>query len=108
MLGEPEFFAPRAPFTGTETAPQTETATAASTAEKAITQNSTSGAIYEFVAAGFVHVAFGKTGMGAATTADWLVTTTPRRIWIDPAIITHIRTIRNGAADVIVSFQRVR
>lgn len=107
MLGEPEFFAPRAPLVGSESTPQTETATVASTAEKAITNNNTGGALYEFVANGLAHVKFGLTGLGAATTADRMVGTWVSRFWIDPGLITHIRTIRNGAADVIISFNRV-
>ena len=99
----------RAPIASTagHPAPQTVTATAASTAEQAILGNGDGGAEYEFVAAGFAHVAFGKTGMGAATTADRLITDRPVRFFINPTLITHIRAIRNGAADVIVSFQRV-
>lgn len=108
MLGEPDFFAPNAPLVGTASAPQTETATVASTAEKALTGNSTGGALYEFTANGLAHVKFGLTGLGAATTADRLVGGWISRFWIDPALITHIRTIRDGAADVIISFNRVR
>jgi hypothetical protein len=92
--------------TGKPTA-QSVTATAASTTEQAIADNSTGGAIYEFVAAGFAHIKLGLTGVGAATTAHRLITSTPVRFRIDPAIATHIRAIRNGAADVIVSFNRV-
>ena len=83
-------------------------ATVASTAEQAITGNTDAGSIYEFVSAGSACVKFGLTGMGAATTADAMITTTPRRFYIHPKLVTHIRAIRNGAAGVIVSFQRVR
>ena len=47
-------------------------------------------------------------GMGAADTTHMLVTSTPVRVRIDPTLATHIRTIRNGAADIVVSFRRVR
>lgn len=87
---------------------QSVTATVASTAEQAISGNTTAGSVYEFVAAGNAHVAFGVTGMSAADTTCALITTTPRRFFINPSLVTHIRAIRNGAADVIVSFQRVR
>lgn len=99
----------RAPVAGVTDypAPQSITATVASTVEQAITGNGDGGAEYEFVAAGFAHVAFGLTGMGAATTADRLITDRPQRFYINKSRITHIRAIRNGAADVTVSFQRV-
>jgi hypothetical protein len=98
--------APLASITG-QPSPQTESAVAASTAEKAIADNTTGGALYEFVATGNVHVKFGLTTMGAATAADALVTTFPRRFFIDPALITHIRVIRS-TADSTLSFSRVR
>ena len=49
----------RAPINGGSPAPQSITATVASTSALAITGNSTAGAVYEFVAAGDAHVAFG-------------------------------------------------
>jgi len=95
-----------APVAGSGTDAQTITATAASTAEQAITGNSDGGAVYVFVAAGYAHLAFGVTGLGAADTGDILITPHPRELRIDPQLITHVRAIRNGAADVVVSFKR--
>lgn len=107
MLGEPEFFAPRAPLTGSESEPQTEAVGAASTAAKAILKNSTGGALYEFVASSLCHVRFGDSTVAVATSADRLFGTWITRIWIDPGLITHIRVIRSSA-DGVLSFNRVR
>jgi hypothetical protein len=99
----------RAPIAGGNPAPQSITATLASTAAQAITGAGDGPALYEFVAAGFAHVAFGVgAGMTDAATTDRLITSTPVRLMIDPTKATHIKAIRNGADNVIVSFQRVR
>lgn len=107
MLGEPEFFAPKAPLAGSVNSPQTAVVGAASTAEQLIADNSTGGAVYEFVATTLCHVKFGVTTMGAATTADIVCGAFVRRFYIDPAIITHVRVIQSAAGGFI-SFHRVR
>lgn len=98
----------KAPVVGGSPGPLSILATAASTAEMPIGDNSTGGALYEFVAAGYAHVAFGLTGLAAADASSRLITDKPVRFFIDPAKVSHIRAIRSGAADVVVSFQRVR
>ena len=98
----------RAGFAGGTPAPQSILATVASTAAMAIAGNSDGGTDFEFVAAGFAHVSFGLSTVPDAALTDTLITSTPRRMFIDPSKVTHVKAIRNGAADVVVSFQRVR
>jgi hypothetical protein len=96
-----------APVVGGTPSPQTVVATAASTVEQEIAGATAGMNVYEFVAAGYAHVCFGVAGMGAADLTHPLITPTPRRFKIHSGKVTHLRAIRNGAADVVVSFSRV-
>ena len=91
--------------TGTDALPVnvSTTITAASSAATALTASApiVYGKYFTFAAVGTdVYIAFGLTGMGAATAADWLITSgTSVSFWIDPAVtavVTHFRAIGVG------------
>lgn len=81
--------------------------TAASTAATALTGSAPTywGKYITFAAVGTdVYIAFGASGMGAATAADWLITAgTSVSFWVEgsgpvagPGVVTHFRAIGVG------------